>query len=155
MGSIHANSPYNAHVGIDVQPSASGIGAVSVPEGEYLNNHIGSRHAGALFSIGDAAAAALLETTFPADFVRTLVPGREQISYERMAKGPLRATARISDGTGIDAVLAIGAGRVGSFEVEVETVDEDDRVVALMRIEYRVGSWSAGTSHNGNGHHKH
>jgi acyl-coenzyme A thioesterase PaaI-like protein len=155
MGSIRAESPYTAHVGIDVQPSAEGIGSVTVPEGEYLNNHVGSRHAGALFSIGDAAAAALLEATFPADFVRSLAPGRERISYDRMAKGPLRATARLAEGTGIEGVLAIGAGRVGSFDVDVEMVDEDDRVVSHMTIEYRVGSWSKSTSLNGNGHHKH
>ena len=155
MGSIHAQSPYTAHVGIDVQPSASGIGSVTVPEGEYLNNHVGSRHAGALFSIGDATASALLEATFPSDFVCSLAMGQEQISYERMAKGPLRATARLGEGTGTDAILAIGSGRVPSFDVDVEMVDDDDRVVALMKVEYRVGSWSASTSLNGNGHHKH
>jgi acyl-coenzyme A thioesterase PaaI-like protein len=151
MGSIQASSAYTEHVGIEVQPSASGIGAVTVPEGEHLNNHVGSRHAGALFSMGDAAAAALLEATFPSDFVRTLVSGHQKISYERMAKGPLRACARLADGTGIDAVLTIGAGRVSSFEVEIEIVDEDDRVVALMSVEYRVGSWPPSGSLNGNG----
>ena len=159
MGSIHAASAYTDHVGIEVEPSACGIGAVRVPEGEHLNNHVGSRHAGALFSICDSAAAALIEATFPPQLGRALAIGRERISYERMAKGPLRACARIAGDSGAAQIAAIAAGTTPSFDIDIEVTDEKDRVVVAMTIEYLVAGPVTGGSHVGhvfssNGHHQ-
>lgn len=148
-----STSPFTEHVGIDVRPSAPGIGAVRLCEGEHLNNHVGSRHAGALFAAGDAAGTALIEATFPPAFARVVWPASERISYERMAKGPVSAAARLGDvpfeG---DPVTAVATGRVRKFDVEVEMTDDQGATVARMTIVYSVeGPPPALVSTNGHG----
>lgn len=151
-GSISARSPFTEHVGIDVQPSASGIGVVELPASEHLNNHVGSRHAGALFATADAAGAALLESTFSTELVSSLHVQEERIVYERMAKGPVRASARLADG---GAVSAIAADAADGFDVEVSITDEDGKAVAHTTLRYGLSESqpAAPASSNGNGHH--
>ena len=48
--------PFNRHLGLQVLEVADGRGVVLLPEGDELMNHVGSQHAGGLFSAGEAAS---------------------------------------------------------------------------------------------------
>ena len=48
--------PFNRHLGLVVQEVAPGRGVVTLPDDAALHNHVGSQHAGALFSAGEAAS---------------------------------------------------------------------------------------------------
>ena len=48
--------PFNRHVGLVVCEIAPGRAVVRLPEDDRLHNHVGSQHAGALFSAGEAAS---------------------------------------------------------------------------------------------------
>ena len=47
---LQAAIPYNNHVGLEYVEVATGKGVVRLPDAENLKNHVGSQHAGALFS---------------------------------------------------------------------------------------------------------
>jgi acyl-coenzyme A thioesterase PaaI-like protein len=56
--------PFNRHVGLDVAEVGEGRGVVRLPDDERLHNHVGSQHAGALFSAGEAASGAAFVGAF-------------------------------------------------------------------------------------------
>src|SRR5438270_10597129 len=90
--------PFNQHVGLEVSEIASGRAVVRLPEDERLRNHVGSQHAGALFAAGEAASGGAFLGTF-GERLGELTPLAEsaQISYRRIARGPIDATARLGD----------------------------------------------------------
>ena len=44
------------YIGLEVVEVGDGRGVVRLPEADDLHNHVGSQHAGALFSAGEAAS---------------------------------------------------------------------------------------------------
>jgi acyl-coenzyme A thioesterase PaaI-like protein len=87
---------YISQTRVTVLDASDDAARVRMDDDSCLDNHVASRHAGALFSLVDAAAAALVERTFDPfggardDWGRR----RTAVRYERLARGPLTATAR-------------------------------------------------------------
>ena len=50
--------PYNGHLGLELVEVKEGSGSVRLPDEEHLKNHVGSQHAGGLFSAGEFASGA-------------------------------------------------------------------------------------------------
>ena len=85
--------PYNRHVGLEVAEVREGRGIIRLPDDGRLKNHVGSQHAGALFSAGEAASGAAFVGTF-AEHMGGITPlaRRAEISYLKVANGPITAT---------------------------------------------------------------
>jgi acyl-coenzyme A thioesterase PaaI-like protein len=130
--------PFNRHVGLVVEEVAPGRGVVTLPEGEHLHNHVGSQHAGGLFSAGEAASGGAFLGAF-AEHLGGLTPLAKSasIDYRKIARGPITAVGTLD--ADVDALLgAIEAdGRV-EFPVEVEMTDGDGNVVATMTVHWHV-----------------
>ena len=62
---------------------------VVLPQEDHLHNHVGSQHAGALFSAGEAASGAAFVGAF-AEHMGDITPlaRNAEISYLKLAKGP-------------------------------------------------------------------
>ncbi|HEY0630793.1 MAG TPA: DUF4442 domain-containing protein [Thermoleophilaceae bacterium] len=130
--------PFNRHVGLVVDEVAPGRGVVTLPDGEHLHNHVGSQHAGGLFSAGEAASGGAFLGAF-AEHLGGLTPlaRSASIDYRKIARGPITAVGTLD--ADVDALLqAIEAdGRV-EFPVEVEMSDGDGNVVATMTVHWHV-----------------
>ena len=130
--------PFNRHVGLVVEEVAPGRGVVTLPDGEQLHNHVGSQHAGALFSAGEAASGGAFLGAF-AEHLGGLTPLAKSatIDYRKIARGPITAVGTLD--ADVDALLgAIEAdGRV-EFPVSVEMTDGDGNVVATMTVHWHV-----------------
>jgi acyl-coenzyme A thioesterase PaaI-like protein len=104
---------YLSHARVTVLDAGADAANVRMDDDPCLDNHLASRHAGALFSLVDAAAAALVERT--SDPVGGAGDGwgrrRTTIRYERIARGPLTATARWTE-QGIAVEVKDESGRV-------------------------------------------
>ena len=50
--------PFNKYLGLEVVAVADGSGSLRLPDDPNLLNHVGSQHAGALFSVAEAASGA-------------------------------------------------------------------------------------------------
>src|ERR1700684_3420829 len=87
--------PFNVHLGLQTITVAPDHGVVSLPAEAHLHNHVGSQHAGALFSAGEAASGAAFVGAF-LDIMGEITPLAEsaQIAYKKLAKGEIIATAR-------------------------------------------------------------
>jgi acyl-coenzyme A thioesterase PaaI-like protein len=129
--------PFNLHLGLEVEEIGPGLGVVRLPEGEHLVNHVGSQHAGGLFSAGEAASGGAFVGAF-AERMGDITPlaRRASIEYLKIARGPITATARLEDSEGRRATL--DADGVVEFPVDVELTDGEGTVVARMTVEWHV-----------------
>ena len=130
--------PFNNHVGLEYVEVGEGKGVVRLPDAANLHNHVGSQHAGALFSAGEAASGGAFVGAF-AEHLGAITPLAKsaQIDYLKLAKGPIDATATLSENP--EALLARleADGRV-EFPVTVDLTDADGQKVAAMSVHWHV-----------------
>jgi acyl-coenzyme A thioesterase PaaI-like protein len=130
--------PFNGHLGLEVNEVAPGRGVVTLPELPELQNHVGSQHAGALFTAGEAASGGAFLGSF-AEHLASVTPlaRSAEIDYRRIARGPITATATLG-GDVPELVARLDAdGRV-EFPVDVELTDGGGDVVATMTVSWHV-----------------
>ncbi|HEU4412088.1 MAG TPA: DUF4442 domain-containing protein [Polyangiaceae bacterium] len=125
--------PFNQHLGLDVVEAGPGVGHVRLPGSDSLKNHVGTQHAGALFTAGEAASGAAI-AGLVADSGGALVPLAKSahIDYLKAASGPIDARATVRGDIG---ALRARARSEDRLEIEVEVALEDGagvRVAALV-----------------------
>jgi acyl-coenzyme A thioesterase PaaI-like protein len=130
--------PFNGHVGLELVEVGEGRGVVKLPDSPELHNHVGSQHAGALFSAGEFASGGAFVGAF-VEHMGSITPlaRSAQIDYRKLARGEITAVGTLSEGK--DALLAKleADGRV-EFPIEVELSDADGQVVAAMTVNWHV-----------------
>ena len=89
--------PFNNHVGLEVAEVGDGRGVVRLPAADHLKNHVGSQHAGALFAAAEAASGGAFVGAF-AEHMAGITPlaRSAEISYLKLARGPITATATLA-----------------------------------------------------------
>ena len=130
--------PYNVHLGLEVAEIAPGRGVVRLPDRPEIRNHVGSQHAGALFSAGEAASGGAFVGAF-AERLGDVTPLAEsaEISYRKLAQGVITATARLD--TPADELLPkLEDEGVVRFAVGVELTNANGDVVAEMTVRWHV-----------------
>lgn len=130
--------PFVNHLNLEITAIGEGEATVVLPERPELVNHVGSQHAGALFTVAETASGAAFVGAF-AERIGDVVPlarGAE-IAYEKVAKGAVTARARL----GVSAAQALetldAEGKV-EFPCEVELTDVDGNVVAAANVRWHV-----------------
>jgi len=130
--------PFNTHVGLEFVEVGDGRGVVRLPDDDHLKNHVGSQHAGGLFSAAEAASGAAFVGAFANHMagITPLAKGAE-INYLKLARGPITATATLSEDKAqlVDRLEA--DGRI-EFPVAVEMTDEGGLKVAEMTVHWHV-----------------
>jgi acyl-coenzyme A thioesterase PaaI-like protein len=130
--------PFNSHVGLETTEVRADGGVVRLPDEAQLHNHVGSQHAGALFTAGEAASGAAFVGAF-LSIMGEITPLAEsaEISYRALAKGPITATASfVGDRDALIAELGEN-GRV-RFPIGVEMTDGEGKLVAEMTVNWYV-----------------
>jgi acyl-coenzyme A thioesterase PaaI-like protein len=130
--------PYNNHLGLEVVEVAEGSGMVRLPAADSLLNHVGSQHAGALFSAGEAASGAAFVGAF-AEQMGGITPlaRSAQIDYLKLAKGPITATGTLSEDKSSLLARLESDGKV-EFQVDVDLTNEEGTSVARMSVDWHV-----------------
>ena len=130
--------PFNIYIGLEVIEVGDGRAVVRLPEGENLKNHVGSQHAGALFSAAEAASGGAMLGAF-AEIMGEVTPlaRSASINYVKLAKGPIDATAALGQPKEEISAALESDGRV-QFPVEVELTDADGVKVAEMTVDWHV-----------------
>ena len=130
--------PFAGHLGLEITSVAPGEAVVRLPERAELTNHVGSQHAGALFTVAETASGAAFVGAFAERLgdVTPLARGAE-ISYTKIAKGPIEAMATL--GVPADEALATldAEGKV-EFPCEVNLTDGDGTQVAKATVRWHV-----------------
>jgi uncharacterized protein (TIGR00369 family) len=130
--------PFAGHLGLEITEISEGEATVVLPERDELKNHVGSQHAGALFTAAETASGAAFVGAFAARMEEVTPLARTaEIAYEKIAKGPITARARL--GMPADQALATldAEGKV-EFPCEIELTDGEGTVVAAADVRWHV-----------------
>ncbi|MEM6373840.1 MAG: DUF4442 domain-containing protein [Pseudomonadota bacterium] len=130
--------PFANHVGVDLQEIGDGWATAALDQREETSNHIKTQHAGAMFTLGEAASGAALGGALAPVLleVRPVAAGA-RISYQKIARGRLVATARTdTPGASLLATLK-DVGKV-AFAVEVDIRDDTGDTVVSMTVDWHV-----------------
>jgi acyl-coenzyme A thioesterase PaaI-like protein len=135
---IAAAVPYNQHLGLELLEVADGRAVVRLPDGDHLVNHVGTQHAGGLFSAAEAASGAAFVGGF-AERMGEVTPlaRRASIEYTALARGPIDATATLAEPAAALLERLDADGRV-EFPVSIELTDGDGKAVAAMTVTWNV-----------------
>jgi len=130
--------PFNGHLGLEVVEVAEGRGVVRLPDQDFTKNHVGSQHAGALFSAGEAASGGAFIGAF-AERMGAITPlaRSADIDYLKLAKGPITATGTLGEDRAALVERLERDGRV-EFPIAVSLVDEGGTEVARMTVHWHV-----------------
>ena len=130
--------PFAGYLGLEITRVAEGEATVVLPERQELTNHVGSQHAGALFTAAEAASGAAFVGAF-AERMGDVTPlaRSAEIAYEKIARGPITAEATL--GTPKDEALATldRDGKV-EFPCTVALTDADGTQVATATVRWHV-----------------
>ena len=130
--------PFAGFLGLEIASIGEGESAVVLPERQELTNHVGSQHAGALFTAAEAASGAAFLGAFVERLADVTPLARSaEISYEKIARGPIEARAKL----GVPAEEALATldaeGKV-VFPCEIVLTDSDGRQVATATVDWHV-----------------
>ena len=130
--------PFAGHLNVEITEITAGEATVLLPDLPELKNHVGSQHAGALFTAAETASGAAFVGAF-AERMGDVTPlaRSAEIAYEKIANGEITAKARL----GVDAAEALATldaeGKV-EFPCEVELTDKDGQRVASATVHWHV-----------------
>jgi acyl-coenzyme A thioesterase PaaI-like protein len=130
--------PFAGYLGLEITSVAEGEAVVLLPERTELTNHVQSQHAGALFTAAETASGAAFVGAFAERMGEVTPLARSaEISYEKIAKGPIEASAKL--GVPVDEALATldAEGKV-EFPCEVELTDPSGLRVAVATVHWHV-----------------
>jgi acyl-coenzyme A thioesterase PaaI-like protein len=130
--------PFATHVGVEILEVANGEATAQLAQTPTTVNHIASQHAGALFTLGEAASGAAMAGAF-ATRLATIRPvaGAADIRYTRVAKGTITARGTIDQD--VDALTAqLDAEGKIAFDVRVTMTDEAGEEVANMKVAWHL-----------------
>lgn len=133
-------APFANHVDIELVSMEEGKGEARLQERLHGLNHVATHHAGALFTLAEAASGAAMAGTF-APVLTTVRPvaANASIRYLRPARGTITAAAQV-DGTVDDLLTRLkDAGKV-QFRVSVVLRNDDKKEVASMDVEWNVST---------------
>lgn len=130
--------PFAAHVGVELLEIAAGTASATLDQSKETSNHIGSQHAGAMFTLGEAASGGALGGALAPVLleVRPVAAGA-RISYVKIAKGRLTAHAQTSQ-PGAELLATLKTEGKVAVTIEVDIKDETGDTVATMSVDWHV-----------------
>jgi uncharacterized protein (TIGR00369 family) len=130
--------PFAGHLGLEITNVEAGKAVVRLPDRPELTNHVGSQHAGALFTVAEAASGAAFVGAFAERLGEVTPLARSaEIAYEKIAKGPIDAIAVL--GVEKDEALAtLDADGKVEFPCEVQLTDGSGLRVATATVHWHV-----------------
>lgn len=130
--------PFAGYLGLEVTSVAAGEATVVLPERAELTNHVGSQHAGALFTAAEAASGAAFVGAFAERMGEVTPLARSaEISYEKIAKGPIEARAKLGV-LAAEALATLDAEGKVVFPCEIEMTDASGLRVATATVHWHV-----------------
>jgi acyl-coenzyme A thioesterase PaaI-like protein len=130
--------PFARHAGVEIEMIDKCRAIARLPFRPDGLNHIGTQHAGALFTVGEAASGAAMAGAFAPILLEIRpVAAEATIRFLGIAKGPVRAEAQVK-GSPDEIVSAVKTDGKSVFQVAVNVTGEDGTKVAEMTVDWHV-----------------
>jgi acyl-coenzyme A thioesterase PaaI-like protein len=113
-------------------------GALALPGADSLKNHVGTMHAGALFTLGESASGvAMMRTLAPVLGGALPLAKNASIAYQKPAQGRIRAIGTVVEPAEAIAARLAKDGKT-TFEIAVKLEDDAGVEVATMTVTWYV-----------------
>ncbi|HEV2889422.1 MAG TPA: YiiD C-terminal domain-containing protein [Frankiaceae bacterium] len=137
-GLFRAAVPFAGFLGIEYDSVGPDRAVLRLADDPAKHNHIGTLHAGALFSLAESASGVVVIAAI-ADKLAGVTPlaAKAEITYAKVARGDVTATARIEGGAGpvLETLEQVGKVR---FPVVVELTDESGETCATVTVDWHL-----------------
>jgi acyl-coenzyme A thioesterase PaaI-like protein len=129
--------PFVKKVGITFSDLGPDGATAVLPDDPEIGNHVGSQHAGGLFTLAETASGGAFVGSF-AELLGEITPLAKgaSIQYLKLAKGPIEAKASVPDPDGLKAKLA--EEEKIEFQVGVSMTDAEGLEVATAVVDWYV-----------------
>jgi acyl-coenzyme A thioesterase PaaI-like protein len=129
-------APFFGTVGVVLESVGPGVARATLENRKDISNHLGTLHAGALFTLGEGASGAAVGGAF-ADEVTTLraVSTKASIDYLNIAKGLTIAEAKVVEPIA-DLRAQLDHDGKAACHVEVRLSSTSGKDVAVMQVEW-------------------
>ena len=130
--------PFAGHLNLQITEISEGEATVLLPDAPELKNHVGSQHAGALFTAAETASGAAFVGAF-AERMGDVTPlaRSAEISYEKIANGEITARGRLGM-PAADALATLDSEGKVEFPCEIELTDSEGTLVATASVRWHV-----------------
>lgn len=128
--------PYLGLHGVDLLEAGDGAARVRLPDRPELRNHVGTVHAGALFTAAEAAGGVAAATTIDPGAVVLLREAR--VSYRAPGEGEVVAQGRVEGPAAESAREAYARSRRGELQARVSVLDAAGTVLVDGTCDYAV-----------------
>mgnify|MGYP001794099018 CR=1 FL=1 len=134
------NVPFAKHAGIELLVIADGHGSAQLPDLQQTQNHMGSQHAGALFTLGEAASGAASVSLF-ADKIAVVRAAivNATIEYKKSARGVILGEGKLRR-SGAEIMGDFARDGAVNFTVDVTLTNAEKVEVATMEVNWRIKS---------------
>lgn len=130
--------PFANTVGVVLGAIGDGTAEASLDQRKETSNHIDTQHAGAMFTLGEAASGAALAGALAPVLLNCRPVAKDaRIAYVKIAKGTLHATAKTSRPGGELLAELKAEGKV-VFDVNVDIRDAGGDTVVEMVVAWHV-----------------
>lgn len=130
--------PFANTVGVELGQITENAATATLSQRTETSNHIGTQHAGAMFTLGEAASgAALAGALAPVILQCRPIAKDAKISYVKIAKGLLTATAR-PNRPSAELLAELSDVGVVVFDVDVDVTDVEGDTVVAMTVTWHV-----------------
>lgn len=137
---LSAIVPFASHVGVALGEIGEGTATATLEQSHNTSNHIATMHAGALFTLAEAASGAAMAGMFLERLAMLRpVAASSTIAYVRPAKGTITAQA-VVDGDKAALFAALDAEGKVRFPVTIRMEDSSAREVAQMSVDWHVSA---------------
>lgn len=132
--------PFQNFVGATLLEVSDGFATAQLEQRDEITNHIQTLHAGAMFTLGEAASgAAMAGALAPVILEMRPVAATADIAFKKIAKGTLTATAKTSR-PGSELMQTIKDEGKVVFDVNVDIADAAGETVVEMVVNWHVSA---------------
>jgi uncharacterized protein (TIGR00369 family) len=130
--------PFAKYVGVELLEVGDGFARAELVQRPELSNHIGTVHAGALFTLAETASGAAMAGAF-AELIGGLRPvaAEAKIAYLKLAAGKVGCTATTAEPAD-ELRRRLREAQAVVFDVAVNLAREDGQQVAAMTVTWNV-----------------
>lgn len=137
---LSAAVPFASHVGVELREITEGAATAALDQSHSTSNHIATMHAGALFTLAEAASGAAMAGMF-LERLAALRPvaASATIDFVKPAKGTITARAAVEGAKSMLFGTLDSEGKV-RFPVKITITDAEDREVARMTVDWHLSA---------------
>lgn len=130
--------PFARYVGVELLEVGDGFAGGRLVQQHDLSNHIGTIHAGALFTLAETTSGAAMAGAF-VDMIAQLRPvaAEARIVYSKLVRGTVQCKATTSE-PAEELRRRLREEHKVVFDVLVEVINEDEQPVATMTVSWNV-----------------